>query len=301
MTSIQISYFLFAAKTLSFTRVAEKYYTTQPTVSRQIAALEEELGVSLFERENNLLHLTRVGAVMAFEMRKIRDEMKAAIGCAKLADDNVPQKLSIGYLTNLNAETYIYPALSAFSQSYPNVEIQLSGSTFSDLRRRLASGEYDAIVTYNFELPGLRNVQYEKICSVNSGFLFSDKHPLAKKSALNYRDFDGADFIVLQDEESAGRDTELYVITSVLNLRNIRVKRCENIDSLLYQVAMGRGVTIVSDALEISHRPGFHHYLYPKVGTLPFLTCVWKSDNSNPAVPELAEDIRRVMQKDETA
>lgn len=40
MNSIQILYFLQAAKSLSFTQVAEKYYTTQPTVSRQIAALE---------------------------------------------------------------------------------------------------------------------------------------------------------------------------------------------------------------------------------------------------------------------
>ena len=181
------------------------------------------------------------------------------------------------------------------------MEIQLTGSTFSELRRRLAADEYDLIITYNFELPGMRNVQFEKICNVNSGFLFSDRHPLAQKKALSYRDFADADFFELQDEESTGRDTELYVISSVLGLKNIRVKRCENIDSLLYQVAMGRGVTIVSDALEISSRPDFHHYLYPKVGTLPFLACVWKSSNANPAIPQLVEDIRRTAQKSGTA
>ena len=99
--------------------------------------------------------------------------------------------------------------MSAFSASYPNVEIQLTGSTFSELRRRLAADEYDLIITCNFELPGMRNVQFEKICNVNSGFLFSDRHPLAQKKALSYRDFADADFFVLQDEESTGRDTEL--------------------------------------------------------------------------------------------
>lgn len=294
MNGVQISYFLQAAKSLSFTQVAEKFYTTQPTVSRQIAALETELGFPLFERDNNVLRLTKGGAVMALELRKIRDEVNNAIGRAKLADESVPQKLAIGYVSNLRVEKYLYPLLSAFSETYPNVDIQITGNSFSELRCKLAENEYDVIVTYNFELPGMRNIQYEKICSVNSGFLFSGKHPLAKKRVLSFRDFDNATFYVLQEEESAGRDTELYVITSVLGLKNIQIRHCENVDSLLYQVSLGRGVTIVSDALEISHNPQFRHYQYPNVGTLPFLACVWKSDSTNPAVPQFMQNIRSV-------
>lgn len=294
MNSTQINYFLQAAKSLSFTQVAEKYYTSQPTVSRHIAALEEELGFSLFERNNNVLCLTKGGAVMAFELRKIRNEFRNAVGQAKLADENMPQKLTIGYISNLNVEKYLYPLLSTFSERYPNVDIQITGSMFSDLRSKMATNEYDIIVTYNFELPGMRNINYEKICNVNSGFLFSVKHPLAKKQVLSYQDFNNTVFYILQEEESAGRDTELYVITSVLGLKNIQIRYCDNIDSLLYQVSLGRGITIVSDALEISSNPQFQHYQYPNVGTLPFLACVWKSDNTNPAVPQFMQNIRAV-------
>lgn len=294
MNSTQISYFMSAAKYLSFTKVAEKHFTTQPTVSRQITALEKELGFSLFERENNVLRLTKSGAIMAFEFRKIRDEMNYAISRAKLVDESIPQSLSVGYFTNLQADRYIYPVLDHFSEIYPNVDIQLSCDTFSVLRNNLAADKFDLIITYNFELPGMQDIRHTKICNVNSGFLYSRKHPLARKKAVNFRDFDGCSFLILQEEESAGRDTELYVICNVLGLKNIRVRRCENIDSLLYQISLGRDVTIVSDALEISRNPEFLHYKYPNTGTLPSLVCAWKRDNQNPVLPQVIECMNRI-------
>lgn len=228
---------------------------------------------------------------MAFELRNIRDQLKFAIERAQLVDESVPQKLSIGYLSNLDVQTYIYPLLSSFLENYPNVEIQLANDTFSELRRKLASNVYDIIVTYNFELPGMQNIHYQKLCSVNSGFLFSKKHPLAQKKNLNYLDFENTSFLLLQEEESSGRDTELYIICNVLELKNIRIKRCENIDSLLYQISLGHDITIVSDALQISHNPNFIHYLYPNAGTLPFLACAWKSNSKNPATSQFTQTL----------
>ena len=79
MTSQQIQYFLSAAKHLSFTKAAEEFYTSQPTISRQIAALEEELGFELFYREGKQLRLTSGGLVMLSEFNQQQQSLQSAI------------------------------------------------------------------------------------------------------------------------------------------------------------------------------------------------------------------------------
>ena len=65
-----LNYFLAIAREESFTRAAEQLHLTQPTLSRQIAQLEEELGVKLFVRSNHNIILTEDGMILNAEHRK---------------------------------------------------------------------------------------------------------------------------------------------------------------------------------------------------------------------------------------
>ena len=61
MNDLQIDYFLAVARHLSFTKAARELFVSQPAISRQILALEEELGYTLFERTNKSVHMTKAG------------------------------------------------------------------------------------------------------------------------------------------------------------------------------------------------------------------------------------------------
>ena len=65
MNFSQIKCFLAAADCLSFTKAAERLYLSQPVLSRQIASMEDELGIELFIREKKSIRLTPAGEVMA--------------------------------------------------------------------------------------------------------------------------------------------------------------------------------------------------------------------------------------------
>ncbi len=65
MTTVQMNMFLELTKNLSFSKTAEMFFTTQPTVSRQIGMLEEEWGVILFERNRRTVKTTKAGLLMA--------------------------------------------------------------------------------------------------------------------------------------------------------------------------------------------------------------------------------------------
>ena len=76
MTSLQIGIFLAVAETLSFSKTAEIFFTTQPTVSRQIKMLEDEWGIMLFDRNRREVHLTDEGLAMAKVCEKNRKALQ---------------------------------------------------------------------------------------------------------------------------------------------------------------------------------------------------------------------------------
>lgn len=92
-----LKYFLTVAREQNITRAAEALHITQPTLSRQIAALEEELGTALFERNNKKITLTKEGLLLkrrALEILELEEKTVEEIqSCRELVDGSV----TIGY------------------------------------------------------------------------------------------------------------------------------------------------------------------------------------------------------------
>lgn len=83
MTDLQVKFFMELTRTLSFSKTAETFYTTQPTVSRQIKMLEEEWGVKLFDRNKRQVQLTKAGKIMADFFGSHREALMKALQKAK--------------------------------------------------------------------------------------------------------------------------------------------------------------------------------------------------------------------------
>ncbi|MBO4835604.1 MAG: LysR family transcriptional regulator [Lachnospiraceae bacterium] len=83
MTDMQIKMFMELTRSLSFSKTAETFYTTQPTISRQIRMLEEEWGIRLFDRNKRQVKLTKAGKVMADFFDEHDDGLKKALQKAK--------------------------------------------------------------------------------------------------------------------------------------------------------------------------------------------------------------------------
>ena len=79
MTTVQMHYFIVAAEHLNFTMAAEQLYITQPALSRQIAAIEDEIGTKLFSRCNNVLSLTKAGRVLLHQLSGLYSDYQNVI------------------------------------------------------------------------------------------------------------------------------------------------------------------------------------------------------------------------------
>ncbi len=143
MTTIQLKYFLEAADTLNFTLAARHMFVSQPTLSRQIAMLEQELKIQLFERSNNVLRLSPAGAFFAERAREILEQIHDSLN--QLEDFHSPRDrtLQIGLLEDQQLTPRLQNAIHQMLTADPNIVIEIRRGSFSDLAEQLNQGILD--------------------------------------------------------------------------------------------------------------------------------------------------------------
>ena len=151
MELMQIRYFLSVAKHSNFTRAAEELYTSQPTVSKQIALLEKELGVKLFTRDKQGAHMTCAGQQLYPRFEKALKLIDSAVQQTSKSADDVQGQINVGIGSMLDINHVLPGFLRAFSLAYPQITLSIHSYPFSVLRQKLSGGELDIIFTYSLE------------------------------------------------------------------------------------------------------------------------------------------------------
>lgn len=188
-----LRYFLTLAREESVSRAAEALFITQPTLSRQLAELELELGVKLFERGKKNITLTEEGMLLrrrAEEMVELEDKVGREI---RQSEDSLSGVISIGAAETKAAE--ILPSLvTSFREKYSAVTFDIQSDIASKVREGLDSGALDVgllvepgdIDKYSFVRLGIDD---------RCGILMSDKSPLAQKEYVTVDDLEGLPII----------------------------------------------------------------------------------------------------------
>ncbi|MFP3888801.1 LysR substrate-binding domain-containing protein [uncultured Ralstonia sp.] len=139
----QLRYFVTVAEELHFGRAAERLAMTQPPLSQQIRALEEELGVTLFHRTQRSVALTPVGARWLVEVRRVLAEAAALPALAQRLARGEVGSLSLAFVST--ADYGILPAvLRHFRDARPDVQLQLREATSDVQIEALLADEVDA-------------------------------------------------------------------------------------------------------------------------------------------------------------
>jgi LysR family transcriptional regulator, glycine cleavage system transcriptional activator len=181
-----------AARHLSFTRAGEELFLTQSALSRQMQALEEQLGAPLFERRHRALRLTEAGQVLQVAAKSVLDELTHAV--AKIRRERSVQPLTISTAIPF-AALWLLPRLPRFRERHPDVDVFISADNrILDLDRE----RIDLAVRYCPDSLAPRDALRlfgERLQPVCSPGLASDparplKHPedLARHVLLNLED-----------------------------------------------------------------------------------------------------------------
>lgn len=120
-----LRYFIAVAEELHFGRAAERLGISQPPLSQQIQALEEEIGARLFERTNRRVNLTDAGRLFLDESRQVLAQVDKAVLLARRAHLGELGELKIGFTSSAPFTSTIPSSIHAFRKAYPDVHLDL--------------------------------------------------------------------------------------------------------------------------------------------------------------------------------
>ena len=182
----QIRYFLAAARTLNFTQAADECHVAQPSLSRAIRNLEEELGGDLFRRERSLTHLTELGKLMLPALTQAYESALSAkaLAASYKTGTSAPLRLALSQTINLNLLT---PSLTELVRVFPGLELNFFRGAAPEVAEHLKRGDSELAVA------GPLGTSWERLDAwplFEEGYelTVNRAHPLALRNALKFAD-----------------------------------------------------------------------------------------------------------------
>ena len=286
MNLLRIKYFVEAAGCSSFSEAARRLFTTQPNLSRQISAMEDELGVKLFQRGSKVTRLTPAGQYLYGQLRDIPEITDRAFEQVRAYRHG--EQISIGILEGIDISSRLTAGLTKLQREYPELEFRLERNHFKQLRSGLNNFNYDLILTLAFELESLERVEYTTLVRQQGSIGMSIDHPKAALSRLSLFDFRNEDFLCISPEESPGGYRLLLDSCARAGFTPRIVRQMHSSESLILGVETGLGVTVLD-------RHTSRLLSNPRVRLAELeesynadLLAIWRSDNRNPLLPKVA-------------
>lgn len=137
-----LKYFLMIAREENITRAAQLLHVTQPTLSRQIKELEEELGTKLFERSNHRIVLTQDGLLLRRRAQEIVELTERTEKDFAHKDEELTGEIAIGS-GETRSVSVLAEVLSSFRQRYPRVRYRFYSGNADHIKERIENGTLD--------------------------------------------------------------------------------------------------------------------------------------------------------------
>lgn len=239
----RLRYFLAAADELSFRRAAVSMGVGQPVISRQIAALEDELGVTLFERRSTGVHLTEVGRSFYIDVRRIVSDVERARDAVQSVALGTTGKLRLAVCED--ATTPIFAAIiAAHHQSRPEVVLDLFEIPSTEQPAALRRGDINA----GLLIPPVHEdgIQLNELWREKWLVAMPNGHRWADKEIVTITDLAGEDFITGHPECGCHAQSQAMFITAGLRPRVV-TRACHRL-TMAMLVRSGAGVTLVPSA-----------------------------------------------------
>jgi DNA-binding transcriptional LysR family regulator len=279
----------------SFHRAANVIGTDQSVVSRRIRALEDELGVSLFERDRAGVRLTTAGEEFVSQAKTALCDLDYAVKSARSAGRGSSGFIRVGFFCSLSTG-FFRDLLSEFVRNHRTVRVEVVHGAPRDHVRRIRDRSMD--IAFFTGTPDLPDCDVELLWHERVYCVLPEDHCLSSSHAVHWPDLREETFIVSRDEP--GPEIHEYLIRRLATLgfhpevRRLAVCR----ESLIHLVSIGFGLTLTSESAVATPFRGIQFKpINGEEDTLPTVG-VWLPGNDNPALRRfvsLARAIRRAQ------
>lgn len=237
----QLQFFTAAAEQGSVSGAARALSISQSSVTEAIRALEDDLGVTLFERQPRGLEITQKGAAFLRHARQILADVATARTAFRDAAEQAGGRLSLG-VTSLVAGYVLSDILSRFRRAFPQVELNVIEDNGDYLQHLLIGGELDVAVLLTSSVKDRMALHVETLLVSPYRLWLPLAHPLAQQTAIGLDELAGQPLIQLMVDEIEDSTRHLMQALAVKPQIAFRTRSVEAVRSL---VATGAGLAIL--------------------------------------------------------
>jgi DNA-binding transcriptional LysR family regulator len=293
MKLLRLRYFTALAEDLHFGRAARRLLVSQPSLSRQIQILEQEVGATLFERGTRSVVLTSAGHEYLNQTREILQRIDAASEIARRAARGESGRLHIGfyYLAGLDV---LPPILKAFRRQYPDVALELLELPSAVQQVELRKGNLDVGIVR--EPTTVRNLAAEPIYSEDLVAVLPASHRLARRAGVRLADLSGESFIMVPRSDGAALYDIVISACAAAGFSPHVIQGVRQFVTVVSLVAADMGVAILPQVCtRIRHKSVVYRRLIPRVSVHSGL--IWNAQDAerNPALDAFIKTCRTAL------
>lgn len=238
-----LKYIITVAETCHFGKAAERCFVSQPTLSGQIKKLEEELGVTIFERTKRSVKLTPIGEEIVDHARKMMEQADAIEQLASAHHDPLSGPLRVGAIPTLSP--YLLPLiLMPLKTRYPQLKLILTEEVTDSLLQRLHNHEIDAaLIATSVEEPDLETIP---LFEETFWLAHPRNHPLCTKEEITHKDLEQLDLLLLSDGHCLAQQLmDICGLADRPQQGEMGDLQATSLETLLQLVGAGFGSTLV--------------------------------------------------------
>ena len=281
VTSLQIQYFLKVADCMSFSQAAQELYISQPSVSRQIQLLEQELGHKLFDRSRkNAISLTAAGMVFRDAFLRSQRGLETAMAAAQEVSEGETLSLRVGIGQCWDMTEELIRFREQVRLRYPRAQLHFENNTFFQLRNQVASGQLDVVLCTKTSVQSFEQLEVIEVGSFSTLAYVRQGLLRQEEEELRAEDFIGHTLLMLPEEEAP---MSLQIIQLQLLNKQVRTRyrRIPNRDSIYQSLLMGEGFAVFDEHIWFGSDPRLTSYRLED----PIPICiVWNKRNQNPLI-----------------
>jgi DNA-binding transcriptional LysR family regulator len=286
-----LRYFVAVAEELSFTKAARNLRLAQPSLTRQVRNLEDEIGVRLLDRASNRVTLTEPGRRFLADAKKVLAMCAESVAAAQRTTPGESSQLHIGYVANMPSA--LLPAtLGAFRKLYPGVALSLLDLSAAEQLQALDSRRIDLGFLGLHPRSLGDELQSESVTHDTMLVALPVTHALAEKSKIRLADLASEFFIGMSAQSQPGAREWLLETCRAAGFVGRILQEADSEPTALKFVADGLGVALLPEqAAAVSHGRIVFRPLSPALGRQTVMA--WRADNSSKPL----KDYIRIVQE----
>lgn len=286
----QLRYFQAVAEELHFGRAAARLAIAQPALSRQVQALEQELGTPLLRRTQRRVELLPAGALLLERSRAIQQELARTLADVRRTGTGELGKLSLGFI---HSSTYgLLPSvIRRFRQLYPGIELELHELPITSQHAALLRGTIDL---------GLLRIQpappeLEVVPVLPDPFVLAvpAKHPLAGRTRVRLKDVAGEPFVMFSKQDAPLLHERVQAMCEHAGFQPNVVQRATQLHTMVGLVGGGLGVAVVPASARNLHPRQVRFVQLSDKAEPVHIALGWRRGHETPAI----QSFRKVTQE----